>query len=536
MKEWEREVSMRCTLRSAPAVRFSEIAVLRGRRAARPRPRHHHARRDVAGRARAGPPRLAVGRRRHPDHAREGAAERPEAREPDVQADLRHGALRLAQQRHRPLQPAPLQVPVRRLPKRPLERADEVGLRGQRDPGQRRHVERLVVGAVHLVASPQHAAAGGIDPDHVCDPTAVRRAAPRAPLPRSSRVPRAAGGPVDLDRDGLRGGSRFDELERCVWAGGGEQPRALADDDGIGEQDELVDELVVEQAAYEVTAAVHLQLAARPGLQLADGGREASGEDARFRPPWLGERGRRDVLGARVQRRRDRVVSLICAPGAGSPGAGEDLVRHPAEQEGVGALEHRAEERLGLAAEERQRPSATLEPAPAVLVGPAEALHHAVDGEVRDGSQLHDGWSFLAIWQRKTTPMRTVPSGRARGAKKDRSAASTVARPECRTAAATGPAGSWAATASSSLSKWTSKEMSVVATVANPAASSAPRASTASARSSLLRSGTSSGGASGLISPALSACSGPAPTVTTARPAGAVTRAISASARRGSAA
>jgi hypothetical protein len=34
--------------------------------------------------------------------------------------------------------------------------------------------------------------------------------------------------------------------------------------------------------------------------------------------------------------------------------------------------------------------------------------------------------------------MRTVPSVRDRGAKQDRSAASTVARPECRTAAATG--------------------------------------------------------------------------------------------------
>lgn len=72
--------------------------------------------------------------------------------------------------------------------------------------------------------------------------------------------------------------------------------------------------------------------------------------------------------------------------------------------------------------------------------------------------------------------MRTVPSVRDRGAKKDRSAASTAARPECRTAAATGPAGSWAATASSSLSKSTSNAMSAIATDANPASSSAPRA------------------------------------------------------------
>jgi hypothetical protein len=39
-----------------------------------------------------------------------------------------------------------------------------------------------------------------------------------------------------------------------------------------------------------------------------------------------------------------------------------------------------------------------------------------------------------------------VPSACDRGAKKDRSAAPTAARAKCRTAAATGPAGSWAAT------------------------------------------------------------------------------------------
>jgi hypothetical protein len=35
--------------------------------------------------------------------------------------------------------------------------------------------------------------------------------------------------------------------------GGGEQSRALADDHGIGEQDDLVDELVVEQPADNAT-------------------------------------------------------------------------------------------------------------------------------------------------------------------------------------------------------------------------------------------------------------------------------------------
>src|SRR5207248_8273709 len=41
---------------------------------------------------------------------------------------------------------------------------------------------------------------------------------------------RPPGGPVDLDRHPLRGGSRVDQLQGYVRAGVGEQPRALADD------------------------------------------------------------------------------------------------------------------------------------------------------------------------------------------------------------------------------------------------------------------------------------------------------------------
>src|ERR671914_2761735 len=82
---------------------------------------------------------------------------------------------------------------------------------------------------------------------------------------RCRYVLRAPGGPVDLDRHTARGGSRFDQFERPVPAGVGEQPRALADDHGIGEQGDLVDKLVVEEPADQVAAAVHLQLAARLG-------------------------------------------------------------------------------------------------------------------------------------------------------------------------------------------------------------------------------------------------------------------------------
>src|SRR5438094_4458631 len=80
------------------------------------------------------------------------------------------------------------------------------------------------------------------------------------------------------------------------------------------------------------------------------------------------------------------------------PEAGEDLVGPPAEQERVGALVDLVEicRSLIVVLEERQGPSAALEPAPAVLIRPAESLHHSVDGDVRDGRQFHGRRSLLA--------------------------------------------------------------------------------------------------------------------------------------------
>src|SRR6266568_8542459 len=80
----------------------------------------------------------------------------------------------------------------------------------------------------------------------------------------------AAGGPVDLDRHAACGGSRVEQIERCIWAVVGEEPRALADDHWIREQDDLVDEVVVEEPAEQLATPVHLQLAGRLGFQLAD--------------------------------------------------------------------------------------------------------------------------------------------------------------------------------------------------------------------------------------------------------------------------
>src|SRR5215216_1611241 len=210
---------------------------------------------------------------------------------------------------------------------------------------------------------------------------------------RGLSVLRAPGGPVDLDRHTARGGPRFDQFERPVPAGVREQPRALADDHGEGEEGHLVDKVVVEQPPEQGAAAVHLQLASRLGFQLADGYRDVTGEDGRVRPLRVGERGRCHVLELRVQRRPDRAVARIVPR---SPGAGEDLVGPSAEQERVGALVDLAEKRRDLVVEQRQGPSAALEPAAGVLIRPAESLHHSVDGDVRDGRQFH-GRPYLSL-------------------------------------------------------------------------------------------------------------------------------------------
>src|ERR1700682_2939760 len=201
---------------------------------------------------------------------------------------------------------------------------------------------------------------------------------------------RAPGGPVDLDRYPVRGGSRVDQFKRYIPAGAGEQPRALADDHGKGEQGDLVDKLVVEKPADQSAAALHLQLASRLCFQLADGGRDITGEDGRVRPPRVGERGRCDVLGLRVQGRPDRAVARIVPR---SPGVGEDLVGPAAEQERVGAPEDLVHDRPGFVVE--VGPSAALEYAALILARAAGPLHHSVNGDLRGGHEFHRRSSLL---------------------------------------------------------------------------------------------------------------------------------------------
>src|SRR5262249_32523606 len=175
---------------------------------------------------------------------------------------------------------------------------------------------------------------------------------------------RAPGRPIDLERYALREGPRFDQVKRHVRAGGGEQPRALADDYRDDEQIHLIDQVVLQQPPGQGAAAVHLQLTGRPGLQLADGRGEVTGQHGRIRPPRLGERGRRDVLGPGVQGICDEAAARIHR----APVAGEALVGPAAEQECAGALVHLVDERPSLVVEVPDRPSVALESGHAFLL------------------------------------------------------------------------------------------------------------------------------------------------------------------------
>src|ERR1700730_11045620 len=97
------ELSMRVSLVGRRRVRFSKTA--------RSGPRHHEAGRSDQG---AGAP--AVHRRRLADDVAEGSAERAQAVEANLAADVRHAAAGLAQQEHGALDAAALEIAVRCLP------------------------------------------------------------------------------------------------------------------------------------------------------------------------------------------------------------------------------------------------------------------------------------------------------------------------------------------------------------------------------------------------------------------------------------
>src|SRR5258708_13821327 len=82
------------------------------------------------------------------------------------------------------------------------------------------------------------------------------------PLPKS---------PISLDGYAPGSGPRVDQIESGVRTGIGEQPCALAEDDGIDDQVELVDQVVGEQPSDEGTTAWHHQFAILLRLQITAG-------------------------------------------------------------------------------------------------------------------------------------------------------------------------------------------------------------------------------------------------------------------------
>src|SRR4051794_33539750 len=116
MAEWVIASNMGATLSPIGPGCFSETA--------RSHPLHHEAAGDRR-RARRGA--AVLGGRLANDRPK-GPAERAQAAEADVERDLGHARVGLAQQRHGPLDAPPLQVAVRGLAERRAEGADEVGL------------------------------------------------------------------------------------------------------------------------------------------------------------------------------------------------------------------------------------------------------------------------------------------------------------------------------------------------------------------------------------------------------------------------
>src|SRR5580700_6088331 len=126
----------------------------------------------------------AVGRRRDPERAREAGGERPEALEPDREADVRHRAIGRAQKRGGALEASRQQIGVWRFAERPAELTAEVGARESGRPGEVVDVERLEVARVGEVLGTQQVPAGG-DKGHettllgYCNGTTVYGVCPR---------------------------------------------------------------------------------------------------------------------------------------------------------------------------------------------------------------------------------------------------------------------------------------------------------------------------------------------------------------------
>jgi hypothetical protein len=164
---------MSLTLRSERRSRFSKTAQLRRLFGSDP---WAHRRKLDAVRRDDGSVSHPIARWRFTNDPGEGAAEGAEACEADIEADIGHASLGLAEQEHRALDPPSLEVPMRRLAENAAEAAAEVRGRDMGHGGHRADVERLGVRTVHRVAGAQQTPVQILGlPTHECNAIRGRR-------------------------------------------------------------------------------------------------------------------------------------------------------------------------------------------------------------------------------------------------------------------------------------------------------------------------------------------------------------------------
>src|ERR1700719_2754887 len=105
----------------------------------------------------------SIRQRRLANDVMERAAESAQARETNLHADVGHRSLRFAQHEHGALDPAALQVAMRRLAERSTKGPDVMSFRDVGNLGQAGDVETLRVRQIDCVPRAEHAAVDLLD-------------------------------------------------------------------------------------------------------------------------------------------------------------------------------------------------------------------------------------------------------------------------------------------------------------------------------------------------------------------------------------
>src|SRR5215469_2166406 len=122
----------------------------------------------------------------------------------------------------------------------------------------------------------------------------------------------------------------MDKAQRLLVAGLAEKARSIPEYHREDHEPQLVDEVMLDQRAYELITRVHKDFTANLLLQLRDLAHRVAVEDRRVGPFGIFQSGGHDVLGHAVQLVRPLAT-------AGLPPRGEPLVAAPSQQQGLGA-------------------------------------------------------------------------------------------------------------------------------------------------------------------------------------------------------